>query len=269
MRLFSLGVVLLGAARGFAAPDDEELVPEAVAVNRNFTVNESNFDQWMFQGVGNAGAGRERIKVRLNLQLDELDRVCGLTEAQKQKLALAALGDTKRFFDEVEEVRKKFLEVRNDQNAFQQIWKDIQPLQLKFAAGLFADKSFYAKTLHKTLNAEQAAKYRAVSDERRRFRYRASVEAAMAMLENAVPLRHEQHEALVGILLDKTQPPATFGSYDYYLVMYRLASLPEKDVRATLDDRQWKLMQQQFQQARAMRGMLVQNGAIAAEDASE
>ena len=44
------------------------------------------------------------------------------------------------------------------------------------------------------------------------------------------------------------EPPIAFGQYDYYLVMYRLARLPEKDVKPLLDERQWKLMRQQFNQ---------------------
>jgi hypothetical protein len=265
-RVLALGALLLGATDGFAAPDDEEPAPDAAAVNQNFNMNESNFDQWVFQGAGNASAGRQRIRSRLKLQLDELHRVCGLTDAQKQKLALAAEGDTKRFFDQVEEVRQKFLKVRNDQNAFNGIWQEIQPLQMKQAAGLFGDKSFYAKTLRKTLNAEQVEKYQAVLDERRRFRYRASIEVAMATLESSVALRNEQREALVHILIDKTQPPIAFGpsQYDYYLVMYRLTSL--KDVKPLFDERQWKLMQQQFNQYRGWKQMLIQNGVIGADD---
>ncbi len=266
LSVLALGAVVLRATDGFAAPDDEEPAPEAAAVNQNFNVNESNFDQWVFQRAGNASAGRQRIRSRLKLQFDELHRVCGLTDAQKQKLALAAEGDTKRFFDQVEEVRQKFLKVRNDQNAFGQIWQEIQPLQTKQAAGLFGDKSFYAKTLRKTLDAEQVEKYQAVLDERRRFRYRASIEVAMATLESSVALRNEQREALVHILIDKTQPPIAFGQYDYYLVMYRLASLPENDLKPLLDERQWKLMQQPFNQARSMKAMLIQNGMIANDD---
>jgi hypothetical protein len=264
--VLALLAVILGQAVVFAAPDDQEPPPAAAVANEGFFMAEENFDQWIFQGVGNANAGRERIKSRLKLQLDELDRVCGLTETQKQKLTLAAHGDTKRFFDQVEEVRKRFQAVKNDQNAFNQIWQEIQPLQQKQMTGLFGETSFFAKTLRKTLSTEQAAKYKVVVDDRRRFRYRASIEVALMTLENSVALRHEQHAALSKLLIEETQPPHVFGQYDYYLVMHQLSKLSEQKVKPLLDERQWKLLQQQFVQFRGMEAFLVQNGMIAKDD---
>ncbi len=85
----------------------------------------------------------------------------------------------------------------------------------------------------------------------------------MAMLENSIPLRGEQHEALVKLLLEKTAPPAAFGQQEYYYVMYRLATLPEENVRPLLNEHQWGGMSQQFNQFRGMREFLVSNGMIA------
>ena len=83
-----------------AAPDDGEAVKlNEQVVNNGFEMNEANFDQWVFQNNGKAKQAREKINVRLKLQLDELNRICQLTDTQKQKLTLAASSDIKRFFD--------------------------------------------------------------------------------------------------------------------------------------------------------------------------
>lgn len=262
-RVLAMLAILLGPMAVFAAPDDGEPPPAAEAqANNGFNMEESNFDQWIFQGSGNAAAGRARINSHLKLKLDELVRVCGLTEAQQQKLTLAARGDMKRFFDQVEEVRKKFLAVKNDQNAFNGIWQEINPLQQKQAAGLFGETSIFAKTLRKTLTDEQQAQYRIVVEERRRFRYRSAIEVSLISLGNTVALRHDQHEALLKLLIEETQPPYLFGQNDNYLVMYRLAMLPATKLKPLLDERQWKLLQQQFNQARGMEAHLVQSGII-------
>ena len=261
--ILALLAIFLGSAVALAAPDDGEPPPPADAqVNHGFMMDEANFDQWIFQGSGNAAAGRARINSHLKLKLDELVRVCELTETQQKKLTLAARGDMKRFFDQVEEVRKKFLAVKNDPNGFNQIWQELSPLQQKQAAGLFGETSIYAKTLRKTLTDEQQAKYRIVVEERRRFRYRATIEVSLNTLGNTVALRHDQHEALLKLMVEETQPPYIFGQYDNYLVMYRLAQLPANRVKALLDERQWKLLQQQFTQARGMEAHLVQSGII-------
>ena len=262
-RVLALWAILLGPAVGFAAPDDGEPPPAAdVQDDNGFMMQEANFDQWIFQGSGNAANGRSRINSHLKLKLDELDRVCVLTEAQKQKLTLAARGDMKRFFDQVEEVRRKFLAVKNDPNGFNQVWQEISPLQQKQAAGLFGESSIFAKTVRKTLTDEQQARYRTVLDERRRFRYRATIEVSLASLANTVALRHDQHEALLKLMVEETQPPNLFGQYDNHVVMYEMSKLPAPKLKGLLDERQWKLLQQQFNQARGMEAHLVQSGII-------
>lgn len=257
-------MTIIAAPHGvLASVDDGEPPPVADAQNNgDFNVNEANFDQWIFQGSGNAAAGHARIKSHLKLKLDELARVCNLAPDQQQKLTLAGHGDMKRFFDQVEEVRKKFLEVRNDQQRFNQIWQEINPLQQKQAAGLFGDSSMFAKTLRKTLTEEQQAKYQVVVDERRRFRYRAMIEVSLVSLESTVALRHDQHEAILKLLVEETQPPLMFGQYDSHYVMYALSKLPSQKLKPLVDDRQWQLLQQQMQQGRGMAGFLAQNGVI-------
>ena len=247
----------LQATMGVAAPDDVEALPAAAVVQAQFHVDDSNFDQWVFQGVGGAAKARERLTSRLKLQIDEIDRTCDLSAAQKQKLALAGRGDTKRFFDEVEEARRKFDEVKNDQAAFNGIWQEIQPLQQKLQRGLFGPTSLYAKTVRKTLTAEQAAKYNVIVDERRRYRYRVNVEVAVVTLGNSIAFRHEQHEAIVKLLLDMP-PPAEApveaqAQNNYYIMVKQLATVPQDKLRPLLDERQWKLLQRQLNQFRNVR----------------
>jgi hypothetical protein len=263
--VLALPAILFGSVAAFAAPDDDDEPPEAdaVQVNRGFMIQEANFDQWVFQGSRNAAAGRERINSHLKLKLDELNRVCDLTEDQQKKLTLAARGDMKRFFDQVEEVRRKFLKVKNDRNGFNNVWQEIQPLQQKQAAGLFGDTSLFAKTTRRTLTDEQQAKYRIVLEERRRFRYRAAIEVSLHTLGNTIALRHDQHEAVLKLLVVETQPPYVFGRYDHHAVMYEMSRLPAAKLKPLLDERQWKLLQQQFNQSRGMEAILIQNGIIA------
>lgn len=263
--VIALSAILMSSATAFAAPDeDDDDAPKAGAqANQGFMIAEENFDQWVFQGSRNAAAGRERINSNLKLKLDELNRVCGLTDAQKKKLTLAARGDMKRFFDDVEIVRQKFLKVRNDQNAFNNLWQEIGPLQQQQAKGLFGDTSLFSKMIRKTLTDEQQAKYQVVLEERRRFRYRAAIEVTLHnTLGNTVALRHHQHEALLKLMIDETPPPHIFGQYDQHAVMYEMSRLPTGKLKPLLDERQWKLLQQQFNQSRGMEATLIQQGII-------
>ena len=261
LRLLALPLILW-ASFAFADDDDDDPPAKDAPVNRGFFVQEENFDQWIFQGSNNASAGKARIESSVKMKLAELRRVCNLTDAQSKKLSLAARGDMRQFFEDVEIVRQKFLKVRNDQNAFNQIWQEINPLQQRQAAGLFGDSSFFAKTVRNTLTREQHDKYRIVLDDRRRFRYQAAAELALHNMSNTVALRHDQHEAIFKLIIEETQPPLTFGQYDQYFVFYSLAKLPNAKLKPLLDDRQWKLLQQHLQQGQGMEPTLMQQGMI-------
>lgn len=262
--LFALLTLLLTSTSFAADEDDDDPPPAAAQVNRGFFIGEENFDQWVFQGSNNAAAGKARIESTLKMKLAELRRVCDLTDAQSKKLSLAARGDMRQFYEEVEIVRKKFLKVRNDQNAFNQIWQEINPLQQKQMAGLFGDSSLFAKTVRNTLTPEQREKYQVVLDDRRRFRYQAAAELALHNLSNTAALRHDQHEALFKLITEETQPPLVFGQYDQYFVFYSLAKLPTAKLKPLLDDRQWKLLQASLQQGRAMEVNFMMQGMVEA-----
>ncbi len=242
---------------------EDDIEPPAVPVaNAGFMIDESNFDQWIFQGSGTAAAGRARINSHLKLKLDELNRTCDLTELQRKKLALAAQGDMKRFFDQVEALRKKFMAVRNDQNAFNELWQEIHPLQQKQQAGLFNETSMFEKTLRSTLNEEQQQRYQKITEERRRFRYRASIQTSLVSISDTVALKDDQHKAIAKLLLEETALPLRFGQQDQRVVLYGLSKLPSAKLKAILNDRQWKLMQPQLTQGQAMEQFLAQNGFI-------
>ncbi len=262
LRLLVLPMLLLATLTFAADEDDDDPPAPAAQPNNGFFIQEENFDQWIFQGSNNAAAGKARIESNVKMKLAELRRICDLTDAQAKKLSLAARGDMRQFFEEVEVVRKKFLKVRNDQNAFNQIWQEINPLQQKQQRGLFGDSSFFAKTVRNTLTREQHEKYQVVLDDRRRFRYQAAAEVALHNLSNSPGLRHEQHEAIFKLIIEETQPPLTFGQYDQYFVFYSLAKLPDAKLKPLMDDRQWKLLQPHLQQGRAMEADLMQQGMI-------
>ena len=255
---------------GLGAVDDIVPAKQGVAVeDQMFQMDEANFDANVFQPSGNADQARIQMETKLKLQLNELNRVCELSDAQSHKLKLAASVDIKRFFGSVAVIRKKVKAGKINQQEWQEIWQEIQPLRTRQQAGLFGDSSFFAKSIRKTLNPEQLVKYEVLVNERRRFRYRASIAVAIVNLQNTVPLRREHQQAIIKMLLEETQPPPVFGQYDQYLVMYQMARLPEEKFKPLFDEEQWKQLQVQFNQYRGMDQFLIQNGLIPKENGDD
>ena len=159
--------ILLVAAVPQARGQDDLDEPEEQPVVNNVAIDESNFDRWVYGNMGGTVAGaRDRLEALLSLSIDEADRTCKLTEAQKKKLRLAGHGDLKRFLGRVEEARRVFRQLNRDQNNVNQLHQETIPLAATLRAGLYGDDSFFGKTLRTTLDPEQAGRYRETSRRR-------------------------------------------------------------------------------------------------------
>lgn len=203
---------------------------------------DDQFENWAMGGgaVRSVDGARQRFAALLVLQLEEIDRACQLTAAQKAKLRLMGAGDTKRLLDDLAEAKRRFNQLGNDMQQLQQVVPLVQPIQRAVQTGPFQPGSLFAKSLKHTLTAEQGAKYDAVVRERRAFHHQAQIELAVNTLEETVPLRDAQRTALIALLVKETRPTRASGSYDFYLLMYQLSRLPEGKVKSLLTDPQWK-----------------------------
>jgi hypothetical protein len=254
-----VSLVIIAMARPALAQDDEDEV-EAPAVVQRFMMSDENFDQWVFGGMGNAGAARNRLAMLLTLQIADIEGACSLRPAQKKTLELAGRGDVKRFFESVEEKRRKFQLVKNDQNKFGVFYQELQPLQMKFNSGLFGDGSLYHKTIRSTLDPAQAMAYEKTQKDRARFQYQAKIERVISQLDATIGFRVDQRRKLVTLLVEETPAPRKFGQYDYYVVLYNAASLPVEKIKPIFDDAQWRVLTKHFAQARSMEPFLKANG---------
>ena len=269
--MLSQFAVLFAVAMAFgvvvaSAQDDEAFV---AVVQNQFEIDEKQFDSFVFENLQTAAAARKRLDALLELRTNDVDRTCRLSEPQRRKLQLAGRGDIKNFFEQVEALRKKFMLVRKDQNKFNDLWQEIQPLQLTLKAGLHGDESLFFKTLRNALNPEQLSRYLQVDGQRRAYQYRAKVELVVAMLDNTLPLRDQQRQKLIALIVENTRPPRRFGNADFYVILWNTSQIPKDKLRPLFDDAEWKALSQQLDQARGMEHWLKQSGALDTPNADE
>jgi len=260
----TLAVLAFVGGSNVAHAQDDVDVEDAPAVEpqQRFVVADKNFDQWVFGGRGNAAAVRKRFDSQLSLQVEELERICGLSEDQKKKLQLAGRGDIKWLFDQVDVLRKKFQLVKNDQSKFNEFWQDVQPFQVVFSQGAFGSGSFFNKTLKNTLTSEQVASFQTADRERRMYQYRSTVEAVIDMLDQIVSFRAEQRQKIVNLLIERKKLPRVFGQYNNYLVLYQASQLPEARLKEFLDEPQVKALNKVFNQMRGSEQFLKISGDL-------
>ena len=266
--LAAVALALTLALAASARDDDEDEVEEKPPENSpQFAMADANFDAWVF---GQAGTGdrRDWLATRLQLHLDEVDRLCHLSEAQQAKLRLAARGDIKHFYDLVEVMRGRFQLVKNDQAKFQDWYQELQPLTKRFNS-MFTGGSRFARTVRATLTPEQGAAYDRARRERLAYRHRAKVELAIGMLGGVSALTEVQQRRLVDLLVAETRPPGGSGTYDYYYVLYRAAHVPEEKLRPIFDEAQWRVIRPQLATARGYEPFLKQAGFLDPVDGEE
>jgi hypothetical protein len=222
--------------------------------------NVEQVDQWIFGRLGGSGGARTKLDSSLKLRIEDLNRSCHISDLQKKKLLLAGRGDVKRFFDKIEEVKRKFQNGQNDPNA--NIWQDIQPLQIELNTGLFGDDSIYKKTISKTLDGDQISQYECLQRERRMVRYKATIEWFVVHLDKGLGFTDDQRQRLVELLVNESRPPKKFGQGDYWYLMLQSSLVPEAKLKPIFDVPQWRLLSRQFDQAKRMEPWLKSNGVI-------
>jgi hypothetical protein len=249
------------AVQDAAEMEDEDFVEAAPAQAARPVMNDQQFDQWLFNSVGGAQQAAKRFETMLSVQADTVADVCGMAPEQKEKLLLAGRGDIARFFERVEASRKKFQLVKNDQNRINEVFQDIQPLQMAINAGLFNDGSFFHKVVQKSLNEEQRKKLEQTERARREFQYKAKIELVVSALDDSIALRAQQRDELIK-MLQATPPPKQFGQYDFYVVLFRLSRLPEATLGRLFDGPQRRALDRQLDQVRGLEPFLKQQGLL-------
>lgn len=238
---------------------------------------DENLEQWVFNRGGgrvqNAGGARKELDQSLLLNIEDIDRACKLTEAQKKKLQLAGRGDIKRFYDRYEVVKQKFQRLKPKQQddsdwqeLWQELWQDISPLQTTIQSGLFHEDSLLRKSLRHTLTAEQLPRYQAQAEERRRFRHRASIELAVNSFEESMPLRDAQRRQLIALLLKELKPSRKSTQNEVYAVNVRMSLLPEDKLKPVFDRTQWKMVRAHLDNYKASVQWLKQSGQLPDDD---
>ncbi len=255
------------------AEEDDSLIDETPPRDQTqFGLADANFDAWVFNNGRQGVHNRQGFDDRLTLRLAEIDRECRLTDAQKAKLRLAGRGDTKRFFDLLEEKHRVFQQLKNDRNKINDIFQQIAPLQKMVSAGVFNRSSFFGKTLGGTLTTGQNERLERVENERRAYRYRAAIDMTAVMLGESLGFTSDQHRQFVDLLQHETTPPRMFPEsnmyIDYEFVMYRASRLPSERLRPLFDNAQWRVLEKQLEQHKMYDRMLRQNGMLDAIDDS-
>jgi hypothetical protein len=151
-------VVLSWAAAFAGDPAKDEQDDDApLPAQREQTVKPAVY-QWVFGNASDADAARKQLRALLEKKIAIVDHMCRLTDAQREKLELAGVGDNKRLLDRVEKIGLKFQLIRNNPDKYNDLRLQTQSLQ-RAQLGIFNEDSQFIKSLEQLLTAEQRTRY--------------------------------------------------------------------------------------------------------------
>jgi len=167
LRSFAPVAVLSLAAAVVADPERESNDPNTPAVE---DVNPADraFYRFIFLLGGDdpltTPAQMRKLQERkLLLKIAIVDRVCGLTDSQKEKLRLAGQGDIKQQFDQIEGFGRRFQLVRDQPEKLRALADEVRPLRRAiYRLGLSDGDVLFGRILQTLLTAEQRGRYEPV-----------------------------------------------------------------------------------------------------------
>lgn len=211
---------------------------------------------WVFgRQLRTMEAARRNAEQSLQVQIDFVGLVGGLSKRQRQKLILAGEGDISRFFSDFDALLRATGEQRLSEAEYQQIRQKAQPYQQRFLDGLTSRNSLYGKAVKSTLTPEQLKRYELQIAERDRRHYLALVKGTVAIIERTVPLTEDQRQRLIDLVMANTKPPKSYGQsyFRFHVVLYQMSTLPEADLKAIFWENEWPVVSAMLDKGRGIR----------------
>lgn len=255
------------------ADDEDDIAPVAAAADRRIVISERQFDLMAF-GRGQRIAGvqaiqideqtaseteaRKRLNSQLSSQVQAMDRLYSLSDAQKKKLQLAGKGDIHQHFSRLFEMRLKVTAAPLQREQFVELMKELQPIQNVMQEHIFGEESLFQKTLRNILTEEQRVRHRSIEREQQRK----IIEGVMLDWDRTADrfkLWGEPRKQFIELLVPHLHVPVSAGSYSHQLVFLEAWRLREQ-VKPLLTADEWKKFEWQVERAKEMRPTLEARG---------
>lgn len=229
------------------APDDFEVDPRAKAAKGNpnfrgnFVITLEQMESWVFNSAGQNRQGWTRnCEKGMKARLAEIEATEPFSEQQRSALKLAMQGDIERVLAQFDKLLEKHPPSADavDQEQYQAIYQDLQPLRLRVSKGIFRKDSLFAKAFRQIATESQWNRLQELEKERRKKRWLLAVQLLVVQLDQACPMRHEQRQALTKVLSERNPPVIDGEGNSLYIAYSALASTPAEKWKKIFDDRQ-------------------------------
>ncbi len=224
--------------------------PEA-GTDQSYRVEELWLNRMIFRVMGTTAEIRLTTRSNLALELDRLVKPWGLTTAQREKLQLAAALDLKRFFDQVESVRRLCQGRTFEVAAYADLCTALAPLQAEFSRGFLKEGSLFCKTLRDMGLGGPVEAYLAELAQQRLRLFQAQVNHVTRVLAGRFELDADQVRRLDALIRDRVAPFRLVDQSCLQGLLYKLGQIPATELEPLFHDDQWEEVRLFLQQQEA------------------
>jgi hypothetical protein len=89
---------------------------------------------------------------------------------------------------------------------------------------------------------------------------------ALHSLEESMPLREAQRNALIALLVEELKPARTSSEHNWFILMGRIALVPEDKIKPLLTDTQWKTWDKRLQSYKKLIQNWRREGVLSVEE---
>lgn len=244
---------------------------------RGFRVNQRNADLPPLGGgaivIGRPGQDlAELLQGQLQSAIDDIDRVCHLTERQKHKLELIGKRDHARILKQ-SEPNPDNVQVQQvvNQDQLNQLLRLRQPENGRVKPRLSPD-SFFVKSLPQVLTEDQIGRLK----EYRRTQLGKSAAAVVSDIDGMVTLTEEQRASIEDKLIEYNLYNLPIGEQKLLashpvklLMLYQLSQHVDDDIKTLLTDDQWRKIVVKLKKFASFEAELKARGLIASNKNNE
>jgi hypothetical protein len=254
------------AQRGVLVDIEEEVRVHGAGVAEHLmTLTSETIDQWIFNGPPDNA--RENYQSMINSEIQQIDAACTLSAEQKQMLQLAGAGELQNIREAVAMLHTQYAGRTFEQDKLGEVYQEFQKVQQHFLRRPLDSKSLLFKLVPTLLSPEQEELFAGWVDARQRMQLRGQIDAAVAVIEQRVPILHSQRQNLIELLESEillVMPDADQFAFviRQNAVLAQMNAIDGDKFLAFLNKAQWEAVQEVFLPHRSELRNLQQRGLI-------
>lgn len=207
------------------------------------------FESCAFGDSKSAAEARVRFETELSLYLDHIDRVCSLTEVQKEKLELVGRLEISRHLAQAAELQGHYKAIRlaaasepPNPKRYQAVLSDLAKLPLAGEQGSFLYSSMLYKVCKTALSPKQFALFRADRRAARESTHRAMINSVVLLIDSVAKVDHDQRVKLTEVISDATRNDRRMGGSlaDHMLTLAATVRISDAKIKPLLSAEQWQ-----------------------------